>query len=114
MNHGVQTIIFPVNDLAKTKALYGALLGVEPYADAPYYLGYQIEGQDIGFDPNGHRTDMNGPIVYFHVDDIRASLQSLLDAGAETVQDVRDVGGGRLVATVRDGDGNVFGLRQDA
>lgn len=112
MSVGVKTIIFPVSDLARTKTLYGTVLGVEPYADAPYYLGYRIDGQDIGFDPKGHRAEMPGPVAYFHVKDIRSSLQSLLDAGAERVQDVRDVGGGRLIATVKDGDGNVFGLLQ--
>ena len=54
MTEGIKTIIYPVRDLALAKALYGALLGVEPYIDAAYYVGFRVEGQDIGLDPYGH------------------------------------------------------------
>ncbi len=114
MNHGVKTLIFPVDDLAQAKTLYSKLLGMEPAFDTPYYVGYQVDGQDIGLDPNGHRNGMTGPIAYLQVDDIQATLRSLLDAGAQPAQEVRDVGGGRLIATVKDADGNVVGLLQDA
>lgn len=111
MNQGVKTIIYPVNDLNQAKAIFRALLGVEPYADAPYYVGFKVEGQDIGLDPNGHR---DGVTAYHHVEDIRKTLQALLDAGAQLQQDVKDVGGGTLIATVKDTDGNIIGLRQVA
>jgi predicted enzyme related to lactoylglutathione lyase len=114
MNDGVKTIIYPVKDLEAAKALYGALVGVQPYADAPYYVGYKVGGQDIGLDPNGHKQGMTGPVAYHHVDDIRAAVQALVDAGAKPAQDVRDVGGGRLIATVTDADGNAIGLLQDS
>jgi predicted enzyme related to lactoylglutathione lyase len=106
---GIKTVIYPVKDLAKAKAVYGALAGVEPYADAPYYVGYKVNGQDVGLDPNGHR---HGMTAYWHVDDVRATLQALVAAGAETVEEPRDVGGGTLIATLKDADGNVIGLRQ--
>jgi predicted enzyme related to lactoylglutathione lyase len=35
-----------------------------------------------------------------------------VEAGAEVVQDVMDVGGGLLVARLKDADGNFLGLRQ--
>ena len=109
MNQGVKTVIYPVKDIAKAKAIFTALLGKEPYADAPYYVGYKIEGQDIGLDPNGHKQGMT---PYYQVDDIKQSLQALLDAGATSVQDVTDVGGGKLIAVVKDTDGNIIGLTQ--
>jgi predicted enzyme related to lactoylglutathione lyase len=109
MNQGVKTVIYPVKDLAKAKALFTALLGVEPYADAPYYVGYKVGGQDIGLDPNGHK---HGITPYFHVDDIKQSLQALLNVGATTIQEVTDVGGGTLIAVVKDAEGNIIGLRQ--
>jgi predicted enzyme related to lactoylglutathione lyase len=112
MTEGVKTIIYPVKDLAQAKTLYRGLLNVEPYMDAPYYVGFQVEGQDIGLDPNGHSQGMTGPVAYWHVDDIEKSLQNLLDAGAETQQEVSDVGGGKLIASVKDTDGNVIGLLQ--
>ena len=55
---------------------------------------------------------MTAPVGYWGVDDVKESLQLLLDAGAQVQQDVKDVGGGRLIASVRDADGNVTGLVQ--
>ena len=113
MNQGIKTILYPVTDLAKAKALYSQLLGVEPVADAAYYVGFQVGDQQIGLVPNGHEQGMPMPIGFYHVNDIKKSLQSLLDAGAQTLQEVKDVGGGRLTATAKDADGNVIGLLQD-
>jgi predicted enzyme related to lactoylglutathione lyase len=110
MTEGIQVVIYPVNDLAAAKARFTALLGVEPYADSPYYVGYKVAGQDIGLDPNGHRA---GAVAYVAVTDIKARFQSLLDAGAEVNEEVKDVGGGRLVASLKDPDGNLIGLLQD-
>ncbi len=112
MIRGIKTFIYPVKDLTQAKALYSKALGVEPYADAPYYVGFRVGDQEVGLDPNGHMQGMTGPIDYWEVDDIRASLQSFLDAGAQTQQEVRDVGGGKLIASVKDADGNVTGLMQ--
>lgn len=55
---------------------------------------------------------MTGPVGYWHVDDIQESLKLLLDAGAETQRAVSDVGGGKLIASVKDADGNIIGLIQ--
>jgi predicted enzyme related to lactoylglutathione lyase len=111
MNQGAKTIIYPVSDLAQAKQLYTALLGVEPYADAPYYVGYRVADQEIGLDPHGHRG--TGAVPYYQVDDIKGSLRQLLEAGAETLEDVKDVGGGKLIASVKDPDGNAIGLTQN-
>jgi predicted enzyme related to lactoylglutathione lyase len=113
VNHGIKVVVFPVKDLAQAKALYGTLLGVEPYADYPQYVGFRIADEEIGLDPHGHRKGMTGAVNYWHVDDIDGSLQSLLAAGAQTQDEVHDVGGGRLIATVKDADGNVIGLLQE-
>ncbi|MFI6009991.1 VOC family protein [Streptomyces sp. NPDC051243] len=113
MTAGLNTIIYPVKDLDRAKALFTALLGTEPYADEPYYVGFKDAGQDVGLDPNGHTKGMTGPVPYWHVTDIRATLAALLEAGAETLQDVKDVGGGRLIASVNDADGNLVGILQD-
>jgi len=109
VNQGLRTVIYPVGDLANAKALFGKLLGAEPYADEAYYVGFRIGEQEIGLDPNGHKQGMTG---YWHVDDIRRYLQALVEAGAVVLDDVRDVGGGRLIATVKDADGNLIGLLQ--
>src|SRR6266480_684836 len=109
MNQGIRTVIYPVKDIAQAKRLYSTLLGVEPYADEAYYVGFRVGDQEIGLDPNGHKHGMTG---YFHVDNVKASLQLLLDAGAEVQQEVKDVGGGKLIAAVKDADGNIIGLSQ--
>ena len=102
MTAGLNTIIYPVKDIARAKALFSALLETEPYADEPYYVGFKDAGQDVGLDPNGHARGMTGPVPYWHVTDIRARLAALLEAGAELLQDVTDVGGGKLIASVKD------------
>ncbi len=111
MNQGIRTVIYPVKDLAQAKTVFSRLLGVEPYADQAYYVGFRIGDQEIGLDPNGHKQGMT---AYFHVSDIKKSLQLLLDAGAQVQQEVKDVGGGKLIASVKDADGNVIGLVQEA
>jgi predicted enzyme related to lactoylglutathione lyase len=113
MTQAISVIIYPVKDLAPAKRVYQEYLGTEPYADAPYYVGFRIGDQEVGLNPHGHAEGMNGPVAFRAVDDIRASLKSLLDAGAQTQQDVKDVGGGKLTATVRDADGNILGLMQE-
>ncbi|MGH8274534.1 MAG: VOC family protein [Gammaproteobacteria bacterium] len=110
MSQGIKAIIYPVKDIDQAKALFSKLLGVEPYADSPYYVGFRVGDQEIGLDPNGHKAGMTG---YYDVENIKESLQILLDAGAQTEQEIKDVGGGRLIAIVKDADGNIIGLRQD-
>jgi predicted enzyme related to lactoylglutathione lyase len=112
MSSGMQTIIYPVTDLAASKQLYAALFGADPVMDEVYYVGWSVAGQDVGLDPNGRSKGMTGPVGYWHVDDLDKSLQSLLDAGAVVQQPVSDVGGGKRIASVKDADGNVIGLLQ--
>jgi predicted enzyme related to lactoylglutathione lyase len=112
MGKGMSVIVVPVKDVAVSKALYAAALGVEPYVDAPYYVGFRVGDQEIGLDPNGHAQGMTGPVGYLEVDDIAKSLDVLLQAGAQEQQPVKDVGGGKLIAVVRDPDGNPIGLMQ--
>jgi predicted enzyme related to lactoylglutathione lyase len=110
---GIKTVLHPVSDLAAAKPVYTALLGVEPMADAAYYVGYEAAGQHIGLVPGGAQQGMTSPVAYWHVPDIEAKLAEVTAAGASVKESPRDVGGGRLVATFTDPDGNVLGLIQD-
>ena len=112
MTSGMRPVLYPVRDLAAAKGLYRELLGVEPIMDEPYYVGFRIDGQDVGLDPNGHAKGMTGPMSYWHVDDIRGAVDALLAAGAHPHHDVEDVGGGTLIAWVKDADENVIALLQ--
>ena len=110
---GIKTVLHPVSDLEAAKAVYTALLGMPPQHDASYYVGYEAAGQHIGLVPGGGSHGMSSPVAYWHVSDIEAKLAEVTAAGATVKESRRDVGGGRLVATFTDPDGNVLGLVQD-
>jgi predicted enzyme related to lactoylglutathione lyase len=113
LTEGIKTVLHPVSDPAAAKAVYEALLGVPPKTDEPYYVGFEAAGQQIGLVPSGGARGMTSPVAYWHVLDIEAKLAEVTAAGATLKEPARDVGGGRLVATVTDLDGNVLGLLQD-
>ena len=110
---GAKTLLHPVSDLAAAKQVYAALLGVPPQTDGEYYVGFEAAGQHIGLAPGGGPQGMSSPVAYWHVPDIEAKLAEVTAAGATVHEPAHDVGGGRLVATVTDPDGNVLGLLQD-
>jgi predicted enzyme related to lactoylglutathione lyase len=107
MANNIKLIVYPAKDLEKTKSFYSKFLGVEPYVDGPYYVGYKLDNLEVGLDPNGQAV-----ICYIDVTDIKSSLQTLVDAGAVIQQDIKDVGGGMLIAQIKDANDNILGLRQ--
>jgi len=110
---GIKTVLHPVSDLDAAKPVYTALLGVPPQHEANYYVGFDVEGQHIGLVPGGGPQGMSSPVAYWHVADIEAKLAEVTAAGATVKESPHEVGGGRLVATFTDPDGNVLGLVQD-
>jgi predicted enzyme related to lactoylglutathione lyase len=110
---GIKIVLHPVSNLTSAKAVYTALLGAPPTADSDYYVGYDAEGQHIGLVPGGGPQGMTSPVAYWRVADIEAKLAEVTAAGATVKDSPRDVGGGRLVATFTDPDGNVLGVMQD-
>ncbi len=110
---GIKTVLHPVSDLAAAKDVYTALLGVPPQTDESYYVGFETAGQHIGLVPGGGPQAMASPVAFWHVSDLEAKLAEVTAAGATVREPAHDVGGGRLVATVTDPDGNVLGILQD-
>jgi predicted enzyme related to lactoylglutathione lyase len=110
---GIKTVLHPVSDLEKAKALYTAFLGIEPQADSPYYVGFDVAGQHIGLLPGGGPQGLTSPVAYWDVDDIEAKLAEVTAAGATVKDAPQEVGGGRTVASIVDADGNVLGLIHD-
>ena len=110
---GIKTVLHPVSDVEAAKPVYAALLGMQPQHDSSYYVAFEAAGQHIGLVPGGGPQGMTSPVAYWHVPDIEAKLAEVTAAGATLKDPTRDVGGGRLVATVTDPDGNVLGLLQD-
>jgi predicted enzyme related to lactoylglutathione lyase len=110
---GIKTVLHPVSDLLAAKAVYAALLGFPPQHDASYYVGFDAGDQHIGLVPGGGPQKMTSPVAFWEVSDIEAKLAEVTAAGATVKEPAHDVGGGRLVATFTDPDGNVLGLLQD-
>jgi len=107
-----KTVLYPVEDLDRAKVLFTALFGAEPHVDSTYYVGYSVDGTEIGLVPSANSQGMTGPVAFFDVADITAALGALQAEGAQVTQEPTNVGGGLLVAKVRDMDGNDVGLRQ--
>lgn len=107
----VSLIVYSAADIAKAKQFFRELTGGDPYADSPYYVGYKCGDMEIGLVPN---TDERAPaaLAYWTVADIAARVKALVNAGGTVVQDVTDVAQGLLVASVKEPNGNVVGLRQ--
>jgi predicted enzyme related to lactoylglutathione lyase len=110
---GIKIVLHPVSDLERAKAVYAALLGGPPEADSPYYVGFEAAGQHVGLLPSGGPQGYTSPVAFWEVSDIEAKLAAVTAAGAAVKEPAHDVGGGRLVASFTDPDGNVLGLVQD-
>lgn len=113
VTEGIKIVLHPVTDLAKATPVYTALLGLPPQTESSYYVGFEAAGQQIGLVPGGAAQGMTSPVTYWHVPDIEAKLAEVTAAGATLKEPAHDVGGGRLVATFTDPDGNVLGVFQD-
>jgi predicted enzyme related to lactoylglutathione lyase len=111
MIQGLRTVIYKVTDLHEAQDWYTRILGIEPYFAEAYYIGYRVGGFELGLDPDiASGQPSAGVIAYWGVADAAAELGRLLELGAAPHEDVRDVGEGIRVATVRDPFGNVFGI----
>lgn len=109
---GLRTAIYAAPDLAQAKAWYGRFLGIDPYFDEPFYVGFNVGGYELGLDP--HATPAPGtPITYWGVTDVQAVWDALLAQGATPDQHPQDVGDGIVVATVSDPFGNTLGVIQN-
>jgi len=107
---GLRTAVYCVSDIGKAKTWYSSILGIAPYFDEPFYVGFNVAGFELGLMPEEGQTKGNAHIAFWGVEDAEKSLQELLDRGATANEAVQDVGGGIKVASVKDPFGNVFGI----
>jgi predicted enzyme related to lactoylglutathione lyase len=110
----LRSVIYQVDNLGKAKAFYKAALGREPYFDEAYYVGFDVDGQELGLHPDISklRPGAGGSIAYWRVDDIGATWTHLLKLGAIAIESPHDVGGGLQTAIISDPCGNLVGLIQ--
>lgn len=111
----LRTVVYHVADLQKAKEWYTGITGIAPYFDQPFYVGFDINGCELGLDPDmtGVETG-NHSFVYWSVDGIENCLNRLLEKGATVIQPVTNVGGPIHVAAVKDPWGNAVGLIEGA
>ena len=105
---GLRTVIYPAPDLEVAKAGFAALLGVEPYFDEPFYVGFELAGYELGLNPAADVAA--GPVTYWGVPDAEAALAALLARGAREREPVSEVGGGIRVASVLGPGDRVVGI----
>lgn len=109
---GLRTASYRVDDIEKGKAWYSEVLGVKPYFDEPFYVGFNVAGYELGLQPGAATTSdkADGAVAYWGVKDAAAAFARLLEVGATGHEAVQDVGEGIKVATVKDPFGNIFGI----
>ncbi len=102
---GLRTAIYPAPDLARAKAWYADVLGVAPYFDEPFYVGFAVGGFELGLIPDA-TPGIDGARPLWGIADVEATLARLLALGATPLEPVTDVGDGIRVAAVTDPFGN--------
>ncbi len=111
MFQGLRTVIYHVENLEIAKNWYSEILGIEPYFDQPFYVGFNVGGFELGLDPDMSDVSKgNNAVAYWGVKDAAASFEQIISLGTKAHSEVTDVGGGIRMATFSDPFGNVFGI----
>lgn len=105
---GLRTVVYPASDLTASKAWWSEVLGVQPYFDEAFYVGFNPGGYELGLVPT--EDPSVGPRTYWGVRDIDAAGKHMIAAGAVVVEAVQDVGGGIKLGTFRSPFGYIVGL----
>ena len=106
---GLRTAVYPVGDVGAAKVWYARVLGVDPYFDQPFYVGFSVAGFELGLIPDG-TPSTQGPQALWGVTNASESYDRLLSLGAKPLDPVNDVGEGIKVAAVQDPFGNRLGI----
>ena len=105
---GLRTLIYPTNDLDTDKDWWSDTLGIKPYFDQPFYVGFDVGGYELGLDPNANMTD--GPRTYFGVDNVNEAVDHFVRRGCVIHEPVTETGDDIVVATVKRPNGQLLGL----
>jgi predicted enzyme related to lactoylglutathione lyase len=109
---GIRSVIYPVLDLDRAKDFYATAVDRNPYFDQPFYVGFDIDGQELGLDPDTseRKPGPGGAVAYWRVDDVAETCRRLSEIGGRVVSAPKEVGGGLTMAIVADPFGNDVGL----
>ena len=114
MFKSIRTVVYKVADLQKAKDWYTILLGVKPYFDEPFYVGFNINDYELGLDPDMEDVSYGTSVVtYWQVDDIEQAKTDILNHDGSLYKDIFDVGGDVKVAEFKDPFGNMIGIIED-
>ena len=108
----LRTVIYAAPDIQKTRDWYVQAFEQSPYFDEPFYVGFDINGYELGLDPDMPVPTGSSSVAYWEVDDVRAAFAQLLALGATEDESIRDVGGGIELGVVKDPFGNRIGVIQ--
>jgi lactoylglutathione lyase len=109
---GLRTAIYQVDDIDAAKQWYARVFETEPYFDEPFYVGFNIDGYELGLQPaevpSGEKFE--SVAAYWACSAVSETYSRLIESGAAPHEAPQEVGGGIIVATVKDPWGNVIGL----
>lgn len=120
MEHPVFYFEMPVTDMERAIAFYQKLLDVQLTRET-------VDGYDMALFPfeegkpgatgalakgDVYRPSKDGAIVYFHVDDIKATVAKAQAMGRPVLYPIKNIGAAGLVAEIEDSEGNRLALNQ--
>jgi predicted enzyme related to lactoylglutathione lyase len=105
---GLRTVIYPAPDLAAARAFWSAALGLEPYFDEPFYVGFEVAGYELGLLPDADPS--GGALIYWGVDDVEAAVADAVANGATVHTAASEVGDDIVTATVTSPQGAIVGF----
>ena len=105
---GLRTVIYPAPDLDATKAWWTSFLGVEPYFDQPFYVGFAVGGYELGLLPDADPDE--GAQAYWGVPDVPSAVADAVEKGCTVHTPVSEVGEGIVTAVVTAPDGTIIGF----
>jgi predicted enzyme related to lactoylglutathione lyase len=106
--HGLRTVIYPAPDLAAAAQWWSELVGVRPYFEEPFYVGFELGGYELGLLPTADPAE--GVLTYWGVDDVAAAMAKAIELGAVEHGPATEVGEGIVTGSVRTPDGAILGL----
>jgi predicted enzyme related to lactoylglutathione lyase len=123
MFRGFATLSFYADDLTAAKAWYSELLGVDAYyafpepPAPPAYIEFRVgdDEDELGiidrrYAPTGASNAPGGAVLFWHVDDLAATMEKLSAMGAIEYEPVTQREAGFVTASVVDPFGNVLGV----
>jgi catechol 2,3-dioxygenase-like lactoylglutathione lyase family enzyme len=105
---GLRTVIYPAPNLSDSKAYWTKLLGIEPYFDEPFYVGFEVGGYELGLLPDADPAD--GSTTYWGVENVNNAMSEAIALGAVEYTPASDVGDGITTGVVKLPDGSLVGF----